>query len=334
MELKKHSFEYSPSDGALLRMLISTICGSDIRISKYGDSRITEPRIMGHEMVAQVVEPGTSKKYQPGDYVAIGADIPCDKCRFCIDGKSNLCEVHTAFGYQINGGFSEFLLIPSKYVDLSPIVKIQKSDYMNTFALAEPTGCALNGLRFSHVNASDNLLIFGGGPVGIFLALLANIEVGISKSKILIVEPSRDRRTFLQDLGILSVESANEITGIKTFESGASKVFTATSAASSHQLALNYVSTGGAVNFFGGVPKDSPRLNIHANELHYRELTIGGSHGSRPQDHKRAVEIIEENIGIWSKVLSATYPVEDFQSAFDHVQSATALKIGIEFNGI
>jgi L-iditol 2-dehydrogenase len=334
LELRKHSFEHSPSAGALLRMVVTTICGSDIRISKYGDPRITEPRILGHEMVAQVVDPGISKKFQSGDYVAIGADIPCGECRFCINGRSNLCEVHTAFGYQMNGGFSEFLFIPSKYLELAPIVRIAKSDYMNTFALAEPTGCALNGLRFSEVNVSDNLLIFGGGPVGIFLGLLANIEVGISNTKILIVEPSRDRRIFLNGLGLLCVESENEISGIKTFESGASKVFTATSAAITHQLALDHVSTGGAVNFFGGVPKGSPQLNIHANELHYRELTIGGSHGSRPEDHERAVEVIEENIEIWSKILSATYAIEDYRIAFEHVESATALKIGIEFDGV
>jgi len=332
LELADHIFSYSPKQGALLKLIVTTICGSDIRISKFGDSRINEPRILGHEMVARVLDPGTLTRFQPGDLVAVGADIPCGECNFCKVGKSNLCEVHVAFGYQIDGGFSEYMVVPSKHLNLAPIVRVEHTDYLKTFALAEPTGCAINGLRFSDVGITDNILIFGGGPVGILLALLANLRIGIPQSRILIIEPSAERRAIIETLGITSIGSENEIHRNEEFVFGASKVFTATSAAITHQSAIKHVSPGGAINFFGGVPKDSPMLMIHANELHYKEISLGGSHGSRPEDHAQAVEIIQSNLETWSKLLSRTYPVEEFRNAFDHVQSATVLKIGIHFN--
>ena len=55
------------------------------------------------------------------------------------------------------------------------------------------------------------------------------------------------------------------------------------------------LANGGVINFFGGLPTPSPKLNLITNELHYRELTLTGSHGSTPRQHSDAINIIKEN---------------------------------------
>lgn len=331
LKIVERNLSWKIGEDSLLRILFATICGSDIRISKYGDSRITEPRILGHEIVARVVESGCSTKFKAGDVIAVGADIPCGECTFCLSNKSNLCLKHIAFGYQLDGGFSEYMVIPKEHVDLAPIVRINESPSIATYALAEPTGCAINGLRFSNVVNTDNILIFGGGPVGIILALLANLMIGIPKVKILMIEPSSERRDFVNSLGIATASSEIDIVKHDSFFNGASQIFTATSAAITHQSALKNIASGGTINFFGGIPKDSPDLTVHANELHYREIKIGGSHGSRPRDHAIAVEIITENMEIWTHLLTRTYSIDKYKEAFSQAQTASSLKLGFQF---
>lgn len=324
--------DWRTSYDAVFEILLTTICGSDLRISKYGDDRIIPPRVLGHEISARVLDAGNLENTFAGDFVAIGADIPCGKCDYCSLGRSNLCVVHTAIGYQLDGGFAEHLVIPSEFLKFAPIVRINGIANPTLYALAEPTGCALNGLKFSGVTHSDEVLIYGGGPVGIILALLSNSYLGIPKEKIVIVEPSPARRSLIHDFGINSIDSASRDVARDVFPLGASQVFTANSSWDSHKEALKNVRPGGMINFFGGVPKDAPALQLHANFLHYQEIKVGGSHGSTPEDHKQAVSIISEHVGLWEKLLTKRLPLENLEHALAILAAGTGLKVGVEPN--
>jgi L-iditol 2-dehydrogenase len=317
---------------AVFEILLTTICGSDLRISKYGDDRIIPPRVLGHEISARVLDAGNLENITPGDFVAIGADIPCGKCNYCSLGRSNLCLVHTAIGYQLDGGFAEHLVIPNQFLQFAPIVRINGITNPTLYALAEPTGCALNGLKFSGVNYSDEVLIYGGGPIGIILALLSNSHLGVPKEKIVIVEPSAARRSLIDDFGINTVGGALKNVLQDYFPLGASQVFTANSSWDSHGEALKNVRPGGMINFFGGVPKDAPALQLHSNFLHYQEVKVGGSHGSTPEDHKQAVSVISEHTGLWEKLLTKKLPLEDLENALAILAAGEGLKVGVEPN--
>jgi L-iditol 2-dehydrogenase len=330
-ELEDRKLIYHSNGDALLRIIFTSICGSDLRIARYGDDRIIPPRVLGHEMVAEVIDPGSHNSLKVNDIVAVGADIPCGDCHFCKIQRSNLCETHLAFGYQIDGGFEEFLTVPASVLNHIPIVKIESKAMLNSFALAEPTGCAINGLDFSKVQESDTVLIYGGGPIGIILALLANKLHNVSVDNILIIEPSQVRREFVEEFG-LEVAHTNDFHVIKEkFPHGATKVFTATSAFATHLDALGQVQKGGAINFFGGVPKDSKALSIMSNDLHYREISIGGSHGSKPENHRNAVQVIKENLDLWNSLITLKVPLNHYVSGFQSAQSSTQLKVGFSF---
>jgi L-iditol 2-dehydrogenase len=317
---------------AVFEIQLTTVCGSDLRISKYGDDRIVPPRILGHEISARVIDAGSSGSIKEGDFVAIGADIPCGNCKYCKIGRSNLCRVHTAIGYQLDGGFAEHLIIPNEFLEHAPIVKIESKLHSDLYALAEPTGCAINGMKFSGVTKSDEVLIYGGGPVGMILALLVHTQIGVPKEKIIIIEPSARRRVRVADFGFTSFESGTgqELSGVLPW--GASQIFTANSAIDSHHLAIANVQPGGTINFFGGIPKDSPALQIHSNFLHYQEVKIGGSHGSSPEDHREAVNVIDRHLNLWGMLLTKTYPLAELQRVLDVLSSGDELKVGVKPN--
>ena len=82
------------------------ICGSDLRIMSDGNSRISPPQILGHEIAGEIVELGEGvKNYSLGDRVSTGADIPCGKCNHCKSGRPNCCDTNLAIGYQFECGF-------------------------------------------------------------------------------------------------------------------------------------------------------------------------------------------------------------------------------------
>ena len=77
-------------DSMLVKILACGICGSDIRILGNGNKRVTYPAILGHEICAEVVEIGKDVTgFAVGDRLAIGADIPCGTCDWCLSGNGN-----------------------------------------------------------------------------------------------------------------------------------------------------------------------------------------------------------------------------------------------------
>ena len=82
------------TDGSILvRVLACGICGSDLRIIQHGNSCVSIPTIIGHEICAEVVQIGKNvdRDFKVGDRLAIGADIPCGKCHWCQEGNGNCC---------------------------------------------------------------------------------------------------------------------------------------------------------------------------------------------------------------------------------------------------
>ena len=115
-----------PFDGLKIKVDSCAVCGSDIRIFNKGNDRIEYPAIIGHEVSGRVVETNTDK-FEIGDKISIGADIPCGKCKHCISKRPNLCEKNLAIGYQLKGGFSEYMFLSKELIENGPIKKIPEN---------------------------------------------------------------------------------------------------------------------------------------------------------------------------------------------------------------
>ena len=90
------------------------------------------------------------------------------------------------------------------------------------------------------------------------------------------------------------------------------------------------LSNGGTINFFGGLPKPSKSIPIVTNDIHYRELTLTGSHGSTPLQHSSAVDIIANNQNFFKNLITHRYQLENIQDAFKLASSGKGIKILIK----
>ena len=112
IELIKNKVSNFENVYLIIKVNSCMICGSDIRIFKEGSSRIKVPRIIGHETSGTVVL-SKINKFKVGDKVSLGADI--EK------------ETNFAFGYEIDGGFSQYIFLNKKIAKKAPISKFRKN---------------------------------------------------------------------------------------------------------------------------------------------------------------------------------------------------------------
>ena len=304
------------------------ICGSDIRIFNHGNKRVSYPAIIGHEVSGTVVD-SKIKEYAIGDKLSLGADIPCGKCNECLDKKPNLCKKNLAIGYQLKGGFAEYMNLKKTIFNSGPVVKLEGLD-LELGCLGEPLACSINGVEKVNMKPGGKVIIFGAGPIGIMIGFLSKF---LYKAKSVdFVEVNKFRQKSLEDLNICNQiytgESLEE--NFSSIRESYDYVFTACSIFNTHKKGFQLLANGGAINFFGGLPNPAPYMEIITNELHYRELTLTGSHGSTPIQHATAIKIIKENKSFFQKLITHRFSLDEISKAFELASSGEGIKILIK----
>jgi len=328
--------EIGPSE-ALLKVESCAICGSDIRIFEHGNARVAPGQIVGHEISGVIHKVGKEvTNFSPGDRVSLGADVPCGNCHFCSSGNSNCCEVNYAIGHQFEGGFSTFMLLNELTLKKGPIKLIDDNTDFDIAALAEPLACCINGYEHCNIdrNYPKSVAIFGAGPIGLMLGMLASNFYKIKE--ILIIDPIESKRVIAKSI-IPNAETLDpkDIDSFKSTKGAASSfdiVFTAAPSINAQKMAVSIVNTRGYVNFFGGLPKGSEPISIDSNNIHYKEIFITGSHGSTPLQHKKAIEIIESSILPLEELITHRLGLKDLLLGYELIKKGKAIKIIVKPN--
>ena len=163
-----------PRPGAnevLVRLEKTAICGTDLHIyqwDEWAQRTIKPPLVIGHEFVGHIVELGDGvRSYEEGQRVSAEGHIVCGVCRNCRAGKPHLCPHTEGIGVHRNGGFAEYVVVPSS--NLWPIPDEIPSELAAFF---DPFGNAAHcALQYDLVG--EDVLITGAGPIGIIAAGIA-----------------------------------------------------------------------------------------------------------------------------------------------------------------
>ncbi|MBS3169514.1 alcohol dehydrogenase catalytic domain-containing protein [Candidatus Woesearchaeota archaeon] len=317
----------------LLRIHACAICGSDMRILGSGNARVTYPAIIGHEASGEIVAVGDDvKKWNIGDRVALGADVPCGECAHCTNGRGNCCDANYAVGYQFAGAFAEYCLLEPMMVKYGPIIKIPELVGYEEAALMEPTACILNGFELAQMQPGKSVLIIGAGPIGCLGILVAK---ALGASKVYLAEMNGQRleeaKNFGADVYINSAkENMIEIIKELTAGKGIDRVFTMCPAVEAHEQALHVVAKRGVVNLFGGLAKGTRPAQIDSNLIHYKECFVMGSHGSTPRHNQLAMDFIASGKINVKSVITHRFSLERVQEAFAVMQEMKGLKVMVK----
>ena len=325
-----------PSRGGLIvKVKACAICGTDVKMYKYGYSAAKFPLTPGHELAGTIAQVGENTRgYQEGDRVAVAPNIPCGKCFCCQRGMQTSCEKLQTIGIHRDGGFAQYVAIPAQAVEAGCVMHIPECISFEEAALIDPASCAINAAELSRIKVGDVVVIIGAGPLGCL-----NVEVSraFGAEKIILVQKSlarlKEAEFTAADVYISPLkEDVVERVIQETEGRGADVVIVACGSGQAQEEALKMVARRGNVNLFGGLPKDSPFIKFDSNLIHYKEAFVIGTHGGSTRHCKMALDMIASGKIKAKKYVSSRLRLTDFLKAIGLAEQRKELKIFINPN--
>ena len=197
--------------------------------------------------------------------------------------------------------------------------------------MAEPVACCVNGQTFLQIGEEDTVFIFGTGFIGCVHAELA-LKKGAKR--VVISDMSSERLNTAARLlpeAITFDSSSTDPAGFireLTGGYGADVIITACPSGEAHRTAMRMASPRARISLFGGIPGEGSGF-LDSNAIHYGELSIFGSHASTVAQNRIVVDWITKGELDLGKYISATYPLEKIEEAFEALDNARVLKVQI-----
>src|ERR1700712_893094 len=178
------------TDGnTLLRIKRIGICGTDLHAYEGTQPFFSYPRILGHELAAEIVETQAGNGFEIGEAVTISPYFYCGKCIACRNGKPNCCVSINVCGVHIDGGMREYLSVPTY-----SLIHGEGLGY-DELALVEPLAIGAHGVRRAGVLPGEYVLVIGAGPIGLGTMEFARIAGG----KVIAMDMNEGRLAFCKD---------------------------------------------------------------------------------------------------------------------------------------
>lgn len=327
-------------DEIKLKVKNCSTCGTDVKIFHNGHQNLSPPRTIGHEIAGEIVEVGADvnatygSDWQVGDRTQVIAAVPCGECHECRKGWMEVCQNQTSVGYQYDGGFAEYMIVPRQVLRVDGLNKIPDNVGYDEASAAEPFACAINAQEQLGIEEGDFTVVFGAGPIG---CMHIRIARGVHKvGTVVLVDINAERLKMSADAVQPDhvINSAEEDVVAKVMEltggRGADVIITATPANVTQEQAIAMAARQGRISFFGGLPKNDPFIEADSNVIHYRQLHVHGANGSSPAHNKRALEYISTGQVPVKDLITRHIPLDDVLSAFDIVKSGQAIKVTVE----
>ncbi len=320
----------------LVEVRACAICGSDLRIF-YGSKSIDVP-ITGHEISGTVEDVGESVEgISVGDKVVIETVVGCGECAACKRGEENRClNKYKAIGYQYNGGFAQYILIPREAVKQGNVIKVPESISFEEAALVEPLSCVLNGWEpFKKRLEGFTTVVIGAGPIGMLHSEYAKSQ----GSRVILVNRTAPRLKLAKKIGLQADEfiDASKYNVVKrimelTDGVGANAVICAASSKEVQKQALDIAAVDADISYFAGISKDDPFNTINTNLLHYNELHIHGANASNRKQYLDAVDLIASGKINVKKIITNKFPLEKIEEAIRSTEdrNVNTLKVIID----
>lgn len=294
---------------ALLRVRRVGICGTDLHIYQgHLAHRVAPGRVLGHETLAEVVEAPAGSGFRAGDRVVVEPLAFCGACRACRMGASYLCYRLQVLGVDLPGGLQEYWAVPAER-----LLHVPPELADDHAALVEPLAIATHDVRRAGVGASDRVLVFGGGPIGTLIALVARhrgARVAVSE-----VNPYRVR--LLQELGFPVVGPGEDPLAFAegwTDGEGVDVAFEVSGHPAAARSVTDVVRVWGTVSI---VAIHAEPVPVNLYRLFARELTVHGSRLYARADWEEALRLGARGAIPLAPLVSRLVPLEALREGLE-----------------
>lgn len=323
------------ADEILLRVRNCSTCGTDVKIFHNGHQNLTPPRVIGHEVAGEVAEVGANVSgWSVGDRAQVIAAVPCGECYECRKGWMAVCQNQTSIGYQYDGGFAEYMVVPQAVLKVDGLNRIPEGVGFDEASAAEPFACAINAQELLGIEAGDTVVVFGAGPIGCIHTRIARGVHGAAR--VFLVDVNAERLAMsaaaVHPDAVIDASQVDVVAEVMrlTEGRGADVVITATAANITQEQAIAMAARNGRISFFGGLPKTNPTITCDSNLVHYRQLHIHGANGSAPEHNRKALAYIASGQVPVKDLITVHLPLERALEAFEIVAKGQAIKVTVE----
>jgi len=301
--------------GAIVKVLGCGLCGSDI--VKLKQHLVKNGTVLGHEIVAQIVEINSATNFKVDDVIVTSHHIPCGKCEYCKNGNVSMCRHFKETNIR-PGGFSELVYVSEEHLQNVAYLKPQNLTNIEA-SFYEPLGCCVRAVKRAGLKENSTALVIGLGSVGILMAqALKAFGMNVIGCDLI-----SSRVELLKNLGIEAFRVPEMCDSIK-----ADGVFMTSGADKAIDTALKFVRDGGKILVFSSTPNNFGYAN---NEIYYRELTVLGSYSPSPADLRDSLNLLA-NKEVKVQGLSTEYPLEKVQKSINDTVENKIMKAYIKIN--
>ena len=316
---------------AVVRIQYAGICGSDLHVFQGLHPSAKLPLVMGHEACGTIYTINSARTdVKINDKVCFHTVSSCGFCENCCIGRENLCTDVRIMGTNMDGVFTQYML-----VDASRLIKLDENVDMRLGALIEPLTVGIHDVRRSGLSAGENVFIAGAGPIGLIIAIVAQLS---GAAHIVMSEINPIRAKILQKFGFIAADPTKpdfqNICNTSTSGNGFDVAFEVTSLQAGFDTCLHQIKPGGVIIQVGMPPKGTP-WSLDIDKIIYGETELRGVRHHTMSSMQTAAEIL--NSGIINRqlgqLISAIYPFEQCTEAFLRAsQDKAVLRILMDFS--
>jgi 2-desacetyl-2-hydroxyethyl bacteriochlorophyllide A dehydrogenase len=311
---------------ALIRMRYLGVCGTDLHAFNGRQPYFTYPRVLGHEIAAEVVAVcGDAAGWQPGEACVVLPYLACGSCLTCRQGRTNCCTTLKVLGVHIDGGMQEYLTVP--------VANLVRAEGLTPgqMALVENQSIGAHAVARAQLQAGEWALIVGAGPIG--LGVIQFARLAGARPVVLDVDPGR--LAFCQRaLGVEHVLDArtDPLPALAALTGGdlPTAVFEATGNPTSMMAAFNYVAHGGRLILVSLVQAD---IAFRDPDFHRREMTLLSSRNATRADFERVIAAVRAGQVVTEPLITHQVALADVVDQFPGWlrREAGVIKAMVEF---
>jgi len=305
----------APAAGQVqIRVSHCGICGTDLHIF-HGkmDHRVHLPQVFGHEMSGTVEAVGAGvEDFRPGDRVTVRPLDPCGQCPACQAGHSHICQRLKFIGIDTPGAMQGLWTVPAHTLHRLPAgLSFEQA------ALIEPVAVACHDVRLGQVRAGEYVVVQGGGPIGVLVALVARNQ----GARVVVTEVNPFRIKLAGELGLCAVDPREgdfvQRVNDETGGAGADVVFEVSGSAPGAEMMTRLPRTRGRiviVAIFG----EQPRVDLF--RFFWRELRLLGARVYEPEDFEKAIALAGSGELPLERLITNVLPLDGLEAGLRQME--------------
>lgn len=304
------------------------ICGTDLHIYLgHMDQRVGFERTVGHEMSGVIAAVGKDVKgLSEGQHIVVRPLDHCGDCPACNAGHEHICHNLKFIGIDTEGAFQQKWNVPAHTIHVLP----DDLDLSHA-ALIEPLAVACHDVKRGRVQQGDNVLVIGGGPIGMLVALVARNAGGI----VTISEINENRLAYAESLGFKTANPKNgdvaQLIIEQTGGAGADVVFEVSGSQPGVDLMTEAAAARGRIVMVA-IHATKPQVDLF--KFFWRELEMIGARVYHKEDYEEAMDLLSKGVVDCKSFITDIQSLDKIQTAFETLTSnPNAMKSMIKVSG-